>query len=116
MPTPTGKTMIPVTAVTTGCGNQCGDTDDWRDEPVIKSRLAGGHCLRATAQGACPYANICEHCPSFRTDTASIAVLSAQRIDTAALAEDAEQRGWIDEADRHLKLLARLDTLIEQAG
>ena len=71
---------------------------------------------RATAQGACPYANICEHCPSFRTDTASIAVLSAQRIDTAALAEDAEQRGWIDEADRHLKLLARLDTLIEQAG
>ncbi|MGB4105461.1 MAG: tyrosine-type recombinase/integrase, partial [Candidatus Microthrix parvicella] len=116
MPTPTGKTMTPVTAVTTGCGNQCGDTDDWRDEPVIKSRLAGGHCLRATAQGACPYANICEHCPSFRTDTASIAVLSAQRIDTAALAEDAEQRGWIDEADRHLKLLARLDTLIEQAG
>ncbi|WP_291827722.1 hypothetical protein [Candidatus Neomicrothrix sp.] len=43
-------------------------------------------------------------------------MLSAQRIDTAALAEDAEQRGWIDEADRHLKLLARLDTLIEQAG
>lgn len=116
MPTPTGKTTIPVTAITTGCGNECGDTSDWRDEPVIKSRLAGGHCLRATAQGACPYANICEHCPNFRTDTASIAVLSAQRIDTAALADDAEQRGWIDEADRHRKLLARLDTLIAQAG
>jgi integrase len=116
MPTPTGKTTIPVTAITAGCGSGCGDTGDWRDEPVIKARLAGGHCLRATAQGACPYANICEHCPSFRTDTASIAVLSAQRIDTAALADDAEQRGWIDEADRHRKLLARLDTLIAQAG
>lgn len=113
MPTPTGRATIPVTAATT---TGCGDGDDWRDAPVIKSRLAGGHCLRATAQGACPYANICEHCPSFVTDTASIAVLSAQRIDTAALADDAEQRGWIDEADRHRKLLARLDTLIAQTA
>jgi len=117
MPTPTGRATIPVTATTTaGCGSGCGDSNDWRDAPVIKSRLAGGHCLRATAQGACPYANICEHCPSFRTDTASIAVLSAQRIDTNALADDAEQRGWIDEADRHRKLLARLDTLIAETA
>ena len=114
MPTPTGRTTIPVTSNT--CGTGCGDANDWRDAPVIKSRLAGGHCLRAPAQGACPYANICEHCPSFNTDTASIAVLSAQRIDTAALADDAEQRGWIGEADRHRKLLARLDTLIAQTA
>jgi len=109
MPTPTGRSLIPVTADT------C-DHADWRDAPAIKSRLAGGHCLRAPAQGACPYANICEHCPSFRTDAASIAVLAAQRVDTIALANDAEQRGWIDEADRHHKLLARLDALITQAG
>jgi integrase len=114
MPTPTpapnGRPLIPVTATTST------DHDDWRDAPVIKSRLAGGHCLRAPAQGACPYANICEHCPSFRTDTASIAVLSAQRVDTEALATDAEARGWIDEADRHRSLLARLDSLIEQSA
>jgi len=109
MPTPTGRSLIPVTADT------C-DHADWRDAPAIKSRLAGGHCLRAPAQGACPYANICEHCPSFRTDAASIAVLAAQRVDTIALANDAEQRGWINEADRHHKLLARLDALITQAG
>ena len=117
MPTPTGRATIPVTATdstTNGCSNGC--EEDWRDAPFIKSRLAAGHCLRASAQGACPYANICEHCPNFVTDTASIAVHSAQRIDTAALADDAEQRGWIDEADRHRKLLDRLDTLIAQAG
>ena len=114
MPTPTGRPTIPVTSTT--CGTGCASSDDWRDAPAIKSRLAGGHCLRAPAQGACPYANICEHCPSFRTDTASIAVLSAQRVDTEALAADAEQRGWIDEADRHRRLLARLDTLIEQSA
>ena len=29
---------------------------------------------------------------------------------------DAQRRGWIDETDRHRKLLARLDTLIAQAA
>ena len=96
MPTPTGRPRIPVTA-TSGCTSD----DDWRDAPAIKARLAGGHCLRAPAQGACPYANICEHCPSFRTDAASAAVLSAQRVDTRTLLADAQTRGWIDEADRH---------------
>jgi hypothetical protein len=31
------------------------------------------------------------------------------------LAADAEQRGWIEEADRHHRLLQRLDQLIAQA-
>ena len=111
MPTPTGRPSIPVTANDSRT-NGCTSGDDWRDAPAIKARLAGGHCLRAPAQGACPYANICEHCPSFRTDAASIAVLSAQRVDTQALLADAQTRGWIDEADRHRRLLNRLDTLI----
>jgi len=88
---------------------------DWRDEPAIKSRLAGGYCLRAPAQGACPYANICEHCPSFHTDAASVSVLAAQKVDAEALAQDAEARGWIEEADRHRRLIARLDALLTEA-
>ena len=67
---------------------------DWRDSPTIKARLAGGYCLRAPAQGACPYANICEHCPNFRTDTTHLVVLAAQRVDAQALAADAAARGW----------------------
>ena len=104
-PMPTGRTRIPVVAA----------DSDWRDAPAIKARLAGGYCLRAPAQGACPYANICEHCPSFRTDAASQAVLSAQRIDAEALAADARARGWDNEADRHRRLVTRLDTLIAEA-
>jgi integrase len=88
---------------------------DWRKSPTIKARLAGGFCLRAPAQGACPYANICEHCPNFRTGAAHLPVLAAQRVDAAALAADAEARGWIPEADRHRRLIARLDALIEEA-
>lgn len=102
-PLPDGRKRIAVSA------------GEWRDAPAIKARLAGGYCLRAPAQGACPYANICEHCPSFRTDAASISVLGAQRIDAQALAADAEKRGWLDEADRHRRLVARLDTLLAEA-
>lgn len=52
--------------------------------------------------------------PNFRTDSASISVLTAQRIDAEALAVDAEARGWIDEAARHRRLIARLDTLLAE--
>ncbi len=87
---------------------------DWRSAPLIKARLAGGYCVRSIVQGPCAYANICEHCTSFRTDAASVSVLAVQRIDAEALAKDAEERGWIDEADRHRRLIARLDTLLAQ--
>ncbi|HEY5484580.1 MAG TPA: hypothetical protein VIK31_12380, partial [Propionibacteriaceae bacterium] len=72
-------------------------------------------CLRAPVQGACPYANICEHCPSFRTDVGYLPVVAAQRLDAAALAADAEARGWGSEVDRHRRLVARLDALITEA-
>lgn len=100
--------QLPLVAITGGA--------DWKDSPTIKSRLAGGFCLRAPAQGSCPYANICEHCPNFRTDPGFLAVLGAQRVDAQALAADAETRGWADEAGRHRRLLERLDQLIASAG
>lgn len=87
-PLPTTAAQLPITDMT-GTG--------WKDTPAIKSRLAGGYCLRAPAQGSCPYANICEHCPSFHTDSTHLAVLAAQRIDAQDLAAEAEKRGWIDE-------------------
>ncbi|MDE8649973.1 tyrosine-type recombinase/integrase [Rhodococcus qingshengii] len=104
-----GRTMLPIVD-TAGDGG-----GGWKDAPAIKSRLAGGYCLRAPVQGSCPYANICEHCPSFHTDSTHLGVLSAQRVDARALAADAESRGWIDEAERHHALIARLAVLISGA-
>jgi hypothetical protein len=86
---------------------------DWKDTPAIKSRLAGGFCVRAQVQGPCAYANICEHCPNFRTDTGYLPVLVAQRADAQTLARDAETRGWDSEAERHRRLIARLDAHIQ---
>jgi hypothetical protein len=106
-PLPDGRPGLPLVDVTGGA--------DWKAAPALKTGLAGGFCLRAPAQGACPYANVCEHCPSFRTDSTHLPVLAAQRLDAQALAADAEARGWIDEADRHRRLIARLDAVLAQA-
>ncbi|HLZ37209.1 MAG TPA: integrase, partial [Mycobacteriales bacterium] len=105
-PLPTGGPAVPIADITAG---------DWKSAPAFKSRLAAGCCLRAPAQGACPYANICEHCPSFHTDATHLPVLAAQRQDAEMLASDAEARGWIDEADRRRRLITRLDAVISQA-
>jgi integrase len=109
VPSPAGRSMLPVTDIT-------GGNADWKNTPLIKSRLAGGYCLRTAAQGSCAYANICEHCPSFRTGAAFLPVLTAQRADTEALLADAEARGWGEEAARHRRLLERLDQRMTQTG
>lgn len=90
-------------------------TTDWKTSPLIKTRLGSGFCLRATSQGPCAHANICENCPSFHTEPANIPALTAQREDARALAADATTRGWDTETARQKALLARLDILITQA-
>jgi hypothetical protein len=88
----------------------------WRELPLIKSRLAGGYCLRTAAQGVCAYTKVCEHGPNFRSEPGRRAVLAAQRADARQLAEDAQARGWNDEADRHLALVERLDAIIAKTN
>jgi integrase len=88
---------------------------DWREAPHLKTRLAAGYCVRTAAQGACSYANICEHCPSLRTDATFLPILAAQRIDAATLAADAKARGWEQEATRHQALVARIDALMSRS-
>jgi hypothetical protein len=89
---------------------------DWRAAPLIKARLAGGYCLRSLAQGPCAYANICEHCPNFRSEASFLPVLRLQRVDAEELAVDAEARGWGEEAARHRRLIGRIDALISKAN
>jgi hypothetical protein len=88
---------------------------DWKKAPLIKARLAGGYCLRSVAQGPCAYANICEHCPDFRTEASFLPILLLQRVDAEALAADAVERGWGDEVARHRRLIERVDAVIAKA-
>lgn len=88
---------------------------DWRDSALIKTRLGNGYCVRTLAQGTCAYTNICEHCPTFRSDVTFLSTLLTQRVDVEALVSDAEARGWGEEAARHRRLIERLDRLISDA-
>jgi hypothetical protein len=77
--------------------------------------LAGGYCLRTPAQGVCPYTNICEHWPNFRSEQSFLPILAMQRADAEALVADADARGRGEEAARHRRLIERLDLLIEHS-
>ncbi|VAZ81072.1 Tyrosine recombinase XerD [Mycobacterium persicum] len=101
------RTPLPIADISAGA-------TDWKDTPTIKARMAGGYCLRTPAQEACVYANICEHCPNFRTESTYLPILATQRADAAALAADAQARGWDQEATRHRRLVDRLDQLMNQ--
>jgi len=101
------RTPLPIADISAGA-------TDWKDTPTIKARMAGGYCLRTPAQEACVYANICEHCPNFRTESTFLPILATQRADADVLAADAEARGWDAEATRHRRLVERLDQLMNQ--
>ena len=70
-----------------------------------KTVLAGGHCLRAPAQGPCSYANICEHCPNFHPDADHLDVLTRQRDTATTLAADATRGRWATRAELRLAII-----------
>ncbi|WP_182880242.1 transposase [Microbispora sp. H10949] len=89
---------------------------DWKGTPADQVKnVRRRFCLRALAQGACTCANICEHCATFHAEPGSLSILAAQHVDAEALAKDAENRGWIAEAERRRELIARLNNLISEA-
>jgi len=104
-PTPPDRTGLPLADLTGGA--------DWRDTPLVKARLAGGYCLRTAAQESCPYANICEHCPNFRTDPTYLPVLAAQRLDAEALDAPRGQAWTIRQIVEHV---AGVTWYAEQVG
>ncbi len=86
--TPVGRPIIP-------------DKVSWLLSEMLKTRVAHGYCSRHQAQGACPYANICETCDNYVTAPEFADTLNDQLTDVQALHHDAQDRGWDGEAERH---------------
>lgn len=89
---------------------------DWLHTEMLKTRVAHGFCSRDPMAGACPYANICEQCDNFVPDPERADILAAQRDDIHDLRDDAEQRGWTDEAARHQRVADALDTHLRRVA
>lgn len=94
-------------------GGEAASSDTgWIENHQLKTRLAHGYCLRPLSQQACPYANICEQCPSFSPLPKSRATIEQQLHDARLLAKDAGARGWDSEVHRHRALVSRLESLL----
>jgi len=81
---------------------------EWLHSEMLKTRVAHGYSSRHLAQDACPYANICEQCDNFVPAPEFVPALHAQLADVAALRDDAEQRGWTSEVQRHGRVAEQL--------
>jgi integrase len=84
------------------------EREQWLHSEMLKTRVAHGYCSRDQAAGACPYANICEQCDNFTTNTTFAPTIDDQIQDLQTLSADASQRGWTDEAARHNRVIASL--------
>jgi hypothetical protein len=83
---------------------------EWLRGEMLKTRVAHGYCSRHLAADACPYANICEQCDNYVPAPEFAPALHDQLADIHSLRDDAEQRGWTSEVDRHQQLINRLQT------
>ncbi len=83
---------------------------EWLRGEMLKTRVAHGYCSRHLAADACPYANICEHCDNYVPAPEFAPALQDQLADVHTLRDDADQRGWNSEVDRHQQLIDRLQT------
>jgi integrase len=88
---------------------------DWLKTNFFKTELELGHCLRLPSEGPCE-CDLYLTCAKFVTTPDYAPRLRTRRETELRLAEDAEQRGWPREVDRHRCTAARLAHLLDELG
>ena len=86
------------------------------DTPTIKSRLAGGFCLRAPPRDPAPMPTSASTARTSAPTPASSPCSAPNAPTPPRSPQTPNARGWADEADRHRRLADRLDQLITHAG
>jgi integrase len=88
-------------------------TVHWLQTNFLKTELELGHCLRLPAEGPCE-CDLVLNCPKFLT-TSEYAPRLRGRLETEkVLIEDARQRGWEREVERHQATSRRLEQLLSE--
>ena len=102
---------IPVSA---GGRPQVPGRDAWLRSEMLKTRVAHGYCSRDLVAEACPYANICETCPSYTSAPEFLPAIEAQLTDIRTLRDDAQERGWDSEVARHDRVIDSLENHVHR--
>ena len=91
------------------------DTLDWLKTSFFKTELELGHCLRTPAEGPCE-CDLYLRCPKFFT-TSEYAPRLRDRLQVEQrLIQDATERGWPREAERHTAICGRICELLTELG
>jgi hypothetical protein len=88
-------------------------TVHWLQTNFLKNELELGHCLRLPAEGPCE-CDLVLNCPKFLTTSEYAPRLRARLETEKVLIQDARQRGWEREVERHQATSRRLEQLLSE--
>jgi integrase len=90
-------------------------TVDWLRSNFLKTELELGHCLRLPSEGPCE-CDLYLTCAKFVTTPAYAPRLRERHCLELTLAEDARQRQWTREVERHSGIARRVENLLADLG
>ena len=88
---------------------------DWLKTNFLKTELELGHCLRLPSEGPCE-CDFYLSCSRFVTTPAYAPRLRERRHLELSLADDARQRTWPREVERHCAIARRIEQLLLDLG
>jgi hypothetical protein len=88
---------------------------DWLKTNFFKTELELGPCLRLPREGPCE-CDLYLSCAKFVTTPEYAPRLRRRRKQESDLMEDAQQRGWIKEVERHRCTMNRIEQLLKELG
>ncbi|WP_327321189.1 tyrosine-type recombinase/integrase [Streptomyces sp. NBC_01210] len=91
------------------------DTLNWLKTNFFKTELELGHCLRASAEGPCE-CDLYLRCSKFLTTSEYAPRLRSRLTREQQLAQDAVERGWPREVERHNAIADRIRGLLADLG
>jgi hypothetical protein len=87
----------------------------WLQTNFLKTELELGHCLRLPQEGPCE-CDLVLTCSKFLTTSAYVPRLRQRLATETQLIEDARQRGWQREVERHQATYRRIEQLLTDLG
>ena len=96
-------------------GELGGPAIDWLRSNFFKTELELGHCLRLPSEGPCE-CDLYLNCSRFVTTPAYAPRLRERRTLELSLADDARERAWPREVERHCGIARRIEQLLSDLG
>jgi integrase len=88
---------------------------DWLRSNFLKTELELGHCLRLPSEGPCE-CDLYLNCSRFVTTPTYAPQLRERRRLEVSLADDARERTWPREVERHCAIARRIEQLLSDLG